>query len=253
VIVSFAQAAPMFQLPLFFKLILGYGALLATVATAPFIVALVVAGPVAGVLLARFGPRTLMAGGLATVGLGNIVAGAVIGQQVPYLAMAVSLALIGAGFVVATTVRTAVIFSSVSRGLPATAAALNEASVLVGSRIGLAVLTALITERALAIYAGTLGNVDPGPRDAAVATFRDVLVAVGTPGFAGVAGSVSPTDVAAYIGAVVEAYRLSLVGTGLLALAAAPIAWIALGARDPLSTVWDHLDERGEAVATTSS
>jgi MFS family permease len=251
VIVSFAQAAPLFQLPLFFKLVLHYGALGATIATAPFAIALVVAGPVAGVLLARFGPRTLMAGGLAVVGFGNILAALVIGDQAPYLALATSLALIGIGFVIATTVRTAVIFASVSRGLPATAAALNEASVLVGGRIGLATLTALITERALDTYAGSLGAMDPAQRDAAVATFRDLMIAIGTPGYGELASAVSPADVAAYISAVVEAYRLGLLGTGLLALVAAPVVWIALGARDPLSTVWDHRDERVEAVATS--
>ncbi len=248
VLVSFAQAAPLYQLPLFFKLVLDYGPLLATVATAPFIAALVIAGPLAGLLLARFGPRTLLAGGLATVGLGNIAAAAVIGPQVVYIGMAVSLALIGVGFVVATTVRTAVIFASVSRGLPATAAALNEASVLVGTRIGLATLTALITQRALDTYAASSGIVDPAEREAAIATFRDVLVAAGTPGFAEVAGAVNRADVAGYVAAVVEAYRLSLFGTGLLALVAAPIVWFALGARDPLSTIWDHRDERTESA-----
>jgi MFS family permease len=252
VIVSFAQAAPLFQLPLFFKLVLHYGALGATIATAPFAIALVVAGPVAGALLARFGPRTLMAGGLAVVGLGNILAALVIGDQAPYVALATSLALIGIGFVIATTVRTAVIFASVSRGLPATAAALNEASVLVGGRIGLATLTALITERALETYAGSLGAIDPVQRDTAVAAFRDLLIAVGTPGYSELASALSPADVTAYVSALVEAYRLGLLGTGLLAVVAAPLVWFALGARDPLSTVWDHRDERAEAIATSS-
>ncbi len=48
VIIGFAEAAPLFQLPLFFRAVLEYGALGATLATAPFIVALVVAGPIAG-------------------------------------------------------------------------------------------------------------------------------------------------------------------------------------------------------------
>jgi hypothetical protein len=111
-------------------------------------------------------------------------------------------------------------------------------------------LTALITQRALDTYAVT---VDPGQREAAVAAFRDVLVAAGTPGFAEVAGSVSRADVAVYVAAVVEAYRLSLFGTGLLALAAAPIVWVALGARDPLRTIWDHRDERAAANVTPSA
>ncbi len=248
VVVSFAQAAPLFQLPIFFYLVLRYGSVLAALATAPFIIALVIAGPVAGVLLTRFGPRTLVAGGAAAVGLGNVFAATVLGRDVAYAAMIVPLVLIGAGFVIATTVRTAIIFASVSRGLPATAAALNEASVLVGSRIGLAALTALITQRALDVYASTLTGLDPAQQQSAIGAFRDVLVAIGMPGFYQIASSLSPVDVASYIAAIVEAYRESLFGTGLLALAAAPIAWIALGRRDPLTTVWDHLDERPEGA-----
>ena len=182
VIVSFAQAAPLFQLPVFFDLVLDYGALGAIAAFVPFLVALVVAAPVAGVLLRRFAPRTLVAGGLAAVGLGNIVAATVLGRDTAYFALILPLALIGAGFIVATTVRTAIIFASVSRGLPATATAVNEASVLVGGRIGLAALTALITQRALEIYAASLAGSDPSQTTAAVAAFRDLLVAVGTPG-----------------------------------------------------------------------
>jgi hypothetical protein len=54
------------------------------------------------------------------------------------------------------------------------------------------------------------------------------------------------------VAAVVEAYRLSLFGTGLLAVVAAPIVWLALGARDPLATIWDHRDERAETVVISS-
>ena len=40
--------------------------------------------------------------------------------------------------------RTAIIFASVPRGLPATAAALNEASLAVGNRIGIVLVTAIV-------------------------------------------------------------------------------------------------------------
>jgi hypothetical protein len=250
VIVGFAQAAPLYQLPLFFRLILGYGPIVATIATAPFVLALVVAGPVAGALIARYGPRSLIAAGLALVGLGNVLVGAVLGEHTAYPAVVPPLVLIGAGFVVATTVRTAIIFASVSRGLPATAAALNEASVLVGSRIGLAVLTSVITQRALDIYGGSITGLDPAQQTSLLASFRDVLAAIGLPGVDQVLGTVSPTDLAAYASAAVQAYQQSLVGTGVLALVAAPIAWIALGPRDPLATVYDHREERIEPAAS---
>ena len=46
------------------------------------------------------------------------------------------------------------------------------------------------------------------------AAFRDVLVAIGTPGIHTIAGSLSQVDVEAYKSAFVEAYRQGLLGTG---------------------------------------
>jgi MFS family permease len=253
VVIGFAQAAPLFQLPLFLHVVLGYGVVVATIATAPFILALVVAGPIAGSLMARFGPRSLVAGGLAAVGLGNLVVGFVLGRDVAYAALIGPLVLIGAGFVIGTTVRTAIIFASVSRGLPGTAAALNEASILVGSRIGLAALTALITQRALDLYAASLPAQDPATRDHAIAAFRDVLVAAGSPVIGQVLAAIDRADLAAYGAAFVEASRQSLIGTGLVALVAAPIAWLLLGPRDPLATVWDHAEERATDRTTSTA
>lgn len=253
VVFGFAQSAPLFQLPLFFNLILRYGPFWGVVATGPFIVALIAAGPIAGALLARFGPRTLVAGGLATVGLGNVVAALVLDRDAAYALFVVPLAMIGLGFVVGTTVRTAIIFASVSRRLPGTAAALNEASILVGSRIGLAALTALITQRAITIYLDSLGPIDPVSRDAAAEGIRSVLVAIGMPNLAQIAGSVRPSDLAEYVAAFVQAYRESLLLTGGVALLAAPIAWIGLGASDPLSTMWDLRDEREDGATASTA
>ncbi len=243
-VIGFAQAGPLFQLTLFFNIVLRYGTLGATVATAPFIVALIVAGPVAGMLLVRYSPRALISGGLAAVGMGNVVAALVLGPQAPYIAMALSFALIGTGFVITTTVRTAIIFASVPRGLPGTAAALNQASVQVGSRIGLVVLTVVTTRLALDAFGSSLGAADPGQRDAAVAAFADVLKAIGTPAMGPIALTIAPNDLTAYSAAFTDALRQALLGTGLVTLVAAPIAWAMLGRRDPLTTVWDHSDER---------
>jgi len=249
VVIGLAQAAPLYQLPLFLQAVLGYGVVLATLAIAPFVLALVVAGPIAGALLSRIRPRNLVAAGLAAVGLGNVITALVLGRDLPYAALVGPLALIGAGFVIATTVRTAIIFASVSQGLPATAGALNEASILVGSRIGLAALTALITQRALDLYGSSLGALDPAQHERAVGAFRDVLVTVGTPGMREVIGLVDPSLLAAYGAAFIEASREGLLGTGLIALVAAPIVWLALGRRDPLGTVWDHAEERAPTPA----
>ena len=214
--------------------------------------ALIVAGPIAGWLLTRFSPRELVAAGLAAVGLGNLVAAVVLGAQTPYAVMVVSFLLIGAGFVVGTTVRTAIIFASVPRGLPATAAALNQASVQVGARIGLVAVTVLVTRMALDSYAGTLPALDAGQRDAAIAAFQNVLNAIGTPAIGQFAVTIGAADIDAYSAAFTEGLRWGLAMAGIVALVAAPVSWLALGRQDPLRTVFDHLDERAAETAESA-
>ena len=122
VVVGFAQAAPMLQLPMFFQVIQGAPPIVATIAIAPFVIALLVAGPVSGWLLARITPRRLVAGGVVAIGAADLIVALVIGRSTPYITFILPFALIGAGFVIATTVRTAIIFASMPRRLPASAA-----------------------------------------------------------------------------------------------------------------------------------
>lgn len=246
-VIAFAQAAPMLQLPLFFQLIGGYGPVAAVVATLPFIVALVVTGPIVGILLARIPPRPLLTFGVLAVGAGNLLMAIVLGGDAPYLAFVLPLVLLGSGFVIATTVRTAIIFASVPRGLPATAAAMNEASVALGTRAGLVSSTLFVATVALALYAATPG--DPASSEAGLAGFEDVLTAIGTPGFGALVGGMDRADVVQYARSYTDAVRLLLTGTGVITLLAAVATWFLVGRRDPLTTVWEHRDER---VHTTS-
>jgi len=243
-IVGYAQTAPLVQLPIYFQIALGYGPILAVAATIPFMAALVVAGPVAGILIGRFQPRTIVVWGVAAVGAGNILAALVLGPRTPYIGFGVAMLLIGAGFVVATTVRTAIIFASVPRGLPATAAALNEVSVSMGVRAALVLVTTFVAGAATTGYASSLTGQAPAAVDAALSDFQAFLVAIGTPGFPALVAGTDSTDLAAYGSAYSEAVRVALLSSGLGALVGSVIAGIALGPRDPLKTVWEHQDER---------
>jgi MFS family permease len=247
-VIAFAQAAPMLQLPLFFQLINGYGPLAAVIATVPFMVALVVTGPVVGLLLGRVGPRPLITAGVAAIGLGNILLALVLLPGAAYAGFVVPLVLIGAGFVIATTVRTAIIFASVPRGLPATAAALNEASVALGTRAGIVIATLAIATISTERYSASLVGQDQATVDAAVGGFRDVLVAIGTPGFASLVDGMDRENLIVYAGAYTDAVRIMLAGTGILTLVAALATWFLVGRRDPLTTVWEHRDERDQAI-----
>ena len=72
------------------------------------------------------------------------------------------------------------------------------------------------------------------------------------PAYGVLVGGIEANDAAAYATAYTEAVRTVMFSTGVLTLLAAPIAWVAIGGRDPLDTVWQHQDERGVAPAPVS-
>jgi DHA2 family multidrug resistance protein-like MFS transporter len=236
--IGFAQAIPMTILPPFFQVVLGFGPIFAVAALAPLFVALVVAGPIAGYLLPRITPRTLIGGGLVAVGLGDLVIGLVANRGASYFLFILPFVFVGAGFVIATTVRTAVIFASVPRDLPASAAALNEASVTLGSRIGIAVASVLLTGATLAAYAG---SVPPGvDAEPALDQLRGLLIAIGTPSFTAQVADVEQGLLRGYGMAYIEGIRTVHLATGAIAVVAGVLAWVALGRRDPLQGMWEH-------------
>jgi MFS family permease len=249
VVLAIAQTAPMLELPLYFHLVLGYGPLAAMVALGPLFIALVVAGPVAGILLARFTPRWLVGVGAIIVGLGNLLLALLATPNAGYVSFILPCLLVGAGFVIATTVRTAIIFASVPRGLPATAAALNEASISVGSRIGIVLVTGVVAQVAIASYTSAVAGLPAAEAERAIAAFRDILIAIGTPSFEEVASVINQADLQPYLDAYASGLRAALLGAGVIAIFGGVIALLALGRQDPLATVWEHSDERSKVTA----
>jgi DHA2 family methylenomycin A resistance protein-like MFS transporter len=249
IVIAVAQTAPMLELPIFFRLVIGFGPLLAVVALAPLFIALVAAGPIAGILLTRFSPRTLVGPGVITVGLANLLLWLIASRTSGYVLFILPCVLIGAGFVIATTVRTAIIFASVPRGLPATAAALNEASISIGMRVGTVMITAIVAQFALSAFTTSVAALPADQAQAAVAAFQNILIAIGTPDFSQIAATVGQADVQPYLEAYVVGVRTAFGLSGVIAVVGGAIAWFALGQHDPLATVYEHRDERVEAVA----
>jgi len=253
VVVGFAQAAPMLQLPQFFQAIQGSSPLMATIAIAPFVIALLVAGPVSGYLLQRIGPRTLIAGGAIAVGLANIIVAIVLDKSTAYPFFIVPFTLIGAGFVIATTVRTAIIFASVPRDLPASAAALNEASIGMGSRIGVIVAVVVSTQTALDTYRTSLAGQAADAVEAQVGALREVLALVGMQPTTQLVAGIDPGKLLAYQDAVVAGMQRAALVPGIVAIVTGIIGFFAMGPRDPVRSVWDHADEREPALAPSTT
>jgi hypothetical protein len=166
-----------------------------------------------------------------------------------YLLFIVPLVLIGAGFVLGTTVRTAIVFASTPRGLPGSAAGINEASVGLGSRIGIIAATTLLATTALASARDIAERRVPDQAGELVAEFKLTLQSLGTPRFrevyAATLDGAEPVKGAAYSVAYLDGVIAALILSGIVGVLGAALAWALIGRRDPIQTVFDMQDERG--------
>jgi MFS family permease len=275
--VGFAQAIPLMLLPIVFEYPLKYGTLFAILAIAPFAIALLLAGPISGILIRRFGPRGMMTMGTLSLGVANILLAAVLvwiagvtrdafradpnasdAGLAPfhYLLFILPLVLVGAGFVLSTTVRTAIVFASTPRGLPASAAAINEASVGLGSRIGIVAATTALTMRAMGSAREMVSARPAQEARALVDEFEVTLVSLGTPRFREVfdatLAEAAPIKRAAYSVAYIDGVVLALVVAGLIGIGGAVLAWVLVGRRAPIETVFEMQEERAAMAAAKS-
>ena len=239
-------------LPRYFSIVDRYGTIFGLIALAPLFIGLVAAGPVAGFLLSRFSPRILVAGGLVARRAGQPRGGGACGPRRRLRTVRRAVLLVGVGFVLATTVRTAIIFASVPRGLPATAAALNEASIAVGNRMGIVIVTGIGRPWRCRRSTSSMSGSAPAVAAASRQQFADLLYAAGTPAFASLAERGPSDDAIAYIDHYVTGVRSVMALGGLAAVLGGIVVWFALGRRDPIAargvdpmaTVYAHRDER---------
>ena len=76
-----------------------------------------------------------------------------------------------------------------------------------------------------------------------------MVTAIGTPGFSDLAAPIGTTDLQPYVDAYVAGVRAAFGFGAVIAIGAGVIAWIGLGQGDPLTTVWEHRDERATTQA----
>ena len=83
-----------------------------------------------------------------------------------------------------------------------------------------------------------------------MAAFREVLVALGTPSFGSVARAVQPAELEAYKAAYFAGVQVALLAGGVVGVVGSIVAWLTLGRRDVLQTVYEHRDERQPAAGS---
>jgi len=81
-----------------------------------------------------------------------------------------------------------------------------------------------------------------------LAAFQEVIDLIGLPGFVDQVKGIDAAVLPEYSDAIVQGLRMSHLIPGLVALVAGVIAYVALGHRDPVHSVFDYADERGAAA-----
>jgi EmrB/QacA subfamily drug resistance transporter len=220
--VSFAMFAMFFFLALYMQNILGYSPLQAGVRFLPSTVVIIFAGPIAGRLTDRIGPRPLMTFGLVLVGLATLWQSRVdVNTSYTYLLPAFVVMGLGMGFVMSPM--SAAAMNAVDRTKAGVASGVLSMSRMVGGTFGVAALGALIA----AVGRQDLTRSLPGVAGNA----RDQLVN-GLGSGAGMAHASAKVQ-AATGHAFVDALGTGLVISGATALVAAVLAWLLIDSGRP--------------------
>ncbi|WP_128378340.1 MFS transporter [Streptomyces cavernae] len=133
-----------FFLSQYLQLVQGMGPFEAGLGEVPAAVGAVATGLVAGAAARRFSVRSVVAGGLATVGLA-LASLTLIGQHTGFTTLGTVLLVVGAGAGFSFTVTADVILSSVPKEQAGAASAVSETAYELGAALGIALLGSVMT------------------------------------------------------------------------------------------------------------
>jgi MFS family permease len=128
------------------QLTLGYSALSAAVAFAPFALPVVALSALSFRFAPRLGLRSVLATGLGLIAVG-FASMTLLHQDSPYLRLALTVLVIGSGIGLCTASATAAIMSGVRDERQGLGSAVNDAAREIGAAIGIAVAGSVLAER----------------------------------------------------------------------------------------------------------
>ena len=140
------------------------------------------------------------------------------------------------------------------RHLPATAAALNQTSITVGTELGLVIVTSVVARVAIDTFGRSIATaVAPADQAAAMAKFTDLLNAIGTSSFGTLVGDASQKGLEAAGSAYAAGVSASMAIAGATALFGAVVCWFGIGQRARLIAVYEHADQPESGQPASSS
>jgi EmrB/QacA subfamily drug resistance transporter len=218
-IVTFSMLATFFFLTLYLQNVLGYSPLETGLRFLPATLIIIVAGPVAGRLTDRIGPRPLMTAGLLLCAA-SLFLQSRLQVDTAYTQLLPAFLLLGLGLGLTMSPMSTAAMNSVDRTKAGVASGVLSMSRMVGGTFGVAALGALVT----AVGSSKLADLLPG----VPAATRDHLAeALGQSGSASASPQVADAMTHAYVSAVSTAFT---VATGV-ALFGAFVAFALVRAR----------------------
>lgn len=217
-IVSFAMLAMFFFLALYMQNIRGYSPLEAGVRFLPSTAIIIVAGPLAGRLADRVGPRILMSLGLVFVAISLFWQGH-LEPDTPYSFLIGAFALMGLGMGLVMSPMSTAAMNAVDQTKAGVASGVLSMSRMVGGTFGVAIIGALIS----GIGRSRLSELLPAAPAGRIDRLTDAL-ANGGAGIGGRAGDAVQT-------AFVDAMNTSLRIGAVVALIGALVAWLLIADR----------------------
>ncbi|MFG1934682.1 MFS transporter [Mycobacterium sp. NPDC048908] len=147
IVVLFASTFGFFYLAMqYAQLILGYSALAAAFAFAPFALPVVVLSALSFRFAPRLGLRTVLGAGLGLIGIG-FGCMVVLQPDSPYLLLAVTVLVIGSGIGLCTASATSAIMAAVRDERQGLGSAINDVAREIGAAIGIAIAGSILAER----------------------------------------------------------------------------------------------------------
>ena len=141
--VVFAATGALFFLPIYFQSVAGFSPIKTALALLPVSLVSLVVAPATGMLVRRFGDRTVLMSGMIASVVGLAALGAL--SAVPFVVLIVPLALLGYGFAVVLTTAADLVLMSAPTERVGAATAVSETSFELGSAMGIALLGSLLT------------------------------------------------------------------------------------------------------------
>jgi EmrB/QacA subfamily drug resistance transporter len=160
-LVFFTMFGMFFLITLYFQLVLGYSPLGAGLRNIPIVLAIMLTAPNSARLTDRFGAKLTVAGGLALVGIGQLLL-LTTKVDTPYLFIALSMMVVASGMGISMAPLTASIMGAVPLGKAGVGSAVNDTTRELGGALGVAVLGSLLQST----YSGKVADLVTVPEGA---------------------------------------------------------------------------------------